>query len=347
MKTTIRDVAEKAGVSAMAVSAVLHGTGRNVKVSQAKADLIRKVAQELRYQPNHLARSLRSRRTNTVGVVFQYFDRLSDQNPYYPQLLNGIIAALFPAGYTLALCPHLVQQSGEGAISDGRFDGVLWCRPDFNEQSVDGLRHSSIPVVMMHAPPGSAPGVPTFSADNEGGLKLAVEHLVELGHRRIAFVIDPINEHTAEGRARATAFRQAMQTAGLAGDVLIWNYEAPDLAQYRLGAGPYTALIAFSDYMAGSLLADAQRYGIRVPHDLSIVGFDSSTFCDTTSPRLTSIYQPVERIAHEATQHLLSLIAASNDGAEPSDLPLSSIYDCGLDVRDSTAPPSSGARSFS
>src|ERR1700726_1198003 len=157
-KVTIRQVAEAAGVSAMAVSAVLHGTGRNVKVSADTSAKIRRVARELRYQPNHLARFLRNNRTNTIGVVFQHFERLGDDNPYYPQLLNGIMSALFAVDYTLALCPKLVQHSQDGLISDGRFDGVLWCRPDFTEASLDGLRHSSTPVVMMHAPPGSAPG---------------------------------------------------------------------------------------------------------------------------------------------------------------------------------------------
>src|SRR3954464_7556221 len=97
IKTTIRDVAEAAGVSAMAVSKVLHGTGRNVRVSDETSENIRRVAREMRYQANHLARSFRSQRTKMVGVVFQHFERLSEENPYYPQLLNGVMAALFPS----------------------------------------------------------------------------------------------------------------------------------------------------------------------------------------------------------------------------------------------------------
>lgn len=342
----MRDVAEAAGVSAMAVSAVLHGTGRNVKVSESKAALIRKVARELRYQPNHLARSLRNRRTNTVGVVFQHFDRFSDENPYYPQLLNGIISALFPAGYTLALCPRLVEHSDEGAISDGRFDGVLWCRPDFTEQSVEGLRLSSTPVVMMHAPPGSAPGVPTFCADNDGALAAAVRHLVGLGHKRIGFVVDVMNENTAEGRARSTAFKSAVRNEGVFGEVLVWETGAGQVEKYVRGTGPHSALIAFSDFLAGRVLSACRRFNIRVPHDLSVVGFDSSSFCETTSPKLTSMYQPVERMAHEATAHLLELIQSDRDSEAPaSELEsITSLYECRLDVRESTAPPPAAAK---
>jgi LacI family transcriptional regulator len=338
MKVTIRDVAEAAGVSAMAVSAVLHGTGRNVKVSAETSETIRRVARELRYQPNHLARFLRNNRTNTIGVVFQHFDRLGDDNPYYPQLLNGIIAALFSVDYTLALCPKLVQHSQDGLVSDGRFDGVLWCRPDFTEASLDGLRHSSTPVVMMHAPPGSAPGVPTFCADNEGALRQVVQHLVGLGHERIGFVIDPVNEHTAEGRVRAAAYAAAMAEANLKSDVLVWDYEAKELEGYASKSRPHTALATFSDTLAGHLLSRCARLGILVPHDLSIVGFDSSTFCDRTSPRLTSINQPVELMAREATNYLLGLIDRKRDGRDEVEV-AASVYPCRLDIRDSTSRP--------
>ena len=343
MSATLRDVAEAAGVSVMAVSKVLHGRGATVRVGAQTAERIRAVAQELRYQPNSIARSLRSRQTQTVGVVLQHFDRLTEQNPYYPQVFNGIMGALFPAGYTLAICPKLVQRSDEGLIADGRFDGVLWCRPDFTEASVQGLRHSSVPVVMMHAPPGSAPGVPTFCANNDGALRLVVRHLAELGHRRIGFVIDPINAVSAEGRARAAAFEVAVAEAGLTGDVLTWEYESEELQKYREGDPPHTALAAFSDYHAGRLLDACTRFGIHVPDDLSVVGFDSSAFCETTSPRLTSVSQPVERIAYEATTHLLSLIDGDISRTSPDSL-RSFIYDCGLDVRDSTSHPRSSPK---
>ena len=323
----------------MTVSKVLHGTGRNVRVSEERSEEIRRIAQELRYQPNHLARSFRSKRTMTVGVVFQHFTRLTEHNPYYPQLLNGVMAALFPRNYTLALCPKLVQMSEEGAISDGRFDGVLWCRPDFTEASVQSLVNSTIPVVLMHAPPGLVPGIPTFCADNEGALLLVVQHLKSLGHQRIAFVVDTINEHSAEGRARTDAFLKAADSEGLQADILVWHEDPVDeLQPYRHSNRPHTAIAAYSDFYAGRILEACHHLGIDVPRDLSLVGFDSSPFCETTQPRLTAVNQPVERIAYEATTHLLSLINGETEEGLP-EAPLSSLYACGLDVRDSTAPP--------
>ncbi len=346
MRTTIRDVAEAAGVSAMAVSAVLNGTGSNVKVSQEKAERIRQVARELRYRPNSLARSLRSRRTGMVGVVFQHFDRLGEEHPYYPQLLNGVMAALFPAEYTLALCPQLIYGTDAGPVSDGRFDGVLWCRPDFTEASVDLLQTSSVPVVTMHSPPGAVPGVPAFCADNQGAMRSVVDHLVSLGHGDTAFVIDPVNAHTVEGQARRDAFLSAAAESGIRATVLVWDDNYRDVPLYADPDAPHTALVCFSDTVAGGVLAACDRFGVSVPRDLSVVGFDSSSFCESTKPRLTSVNQPVERMAHAATLHLLTLIRELADGTTPSPT-VSSIYDCGLDVRDSTAPPRTHRRVIS
>jgi LacI family transcriptional regulator len=340
MKPTIRDVAKAAGVSAMAVSYVLHGTGRNVRVSEETSEKIRRTASELKYAPNIMARTFRSGKTKMVGVVFQHLDRLTDDNPYYPQLLNGIMAALFPAGYTLALCPKLVQHGDMAAMLDGRFDGVLWARPDFTEANVESLRDATVPLVMLHAPAGSADGISAFCADNDSALKLVVDHLYELGHRNCTFVIDEVNEHTAEGRARSLAFLGAIQANGMSGEVWAWDERSQSLSDYHHANRERTALVCFSDTLAGRILTTLHNFGISVPRELSVVGFDSSTFCDRTTPRLTSVYQPVEKIAFEATSHLLSLIAAADSG-ELGLKHSSTLYACGLDVRESTCPPSS------
>lgn len=344
MKITLRHVAKSAGVSEMAVSAVLHGSGRNVKVSEEKAELIRKIARELRYQPNQLARSLRSQRTRTIGVVFHHLMRLTEDNPYYPQLLNGIMSALFPAGYSLTLCPKLAQDSDHGFIGDGRFDGVLWCRPDFTEESLDVVRNCSTAVVMMHAPPEAVPGVPTFCADNGLAMASVAQHFAELGHSRVGFMISPVDRPTAEGQARASAFLGAAKSLGLRAEVMVWDGDMYALEPYRRSNAPHTAFAVFSDYLAAMLLTACIRFGIRVPGDLSVVGFDSSAFCNTTTPRLTSVYQPVERMAYEATTHLLELVEARHGDAPPPDA-RSFLYDCRLEIRESTArPPASPKR---
>lgn len=339
MRVTIRDVAERAGVSAMAVSSVLNGAGRNVSVSPEKAERIRKAAQDLRYQPNRLAQSFRNKRTGQVAVVFQNFGRLNPKSPYRAEVLNGVMEALFPQEYTLSLCPKLMKDGDPGFISDGRFDGVLWCRPDFTEESIVAIQEATVPVVMMHAPPGSVLGVPTFCADNDGAMRRVVGHLVGLGHERIAYVIDPVSEHSVEGHARYEALQGAVRKAGLPEpELIVLPQDHSILARYAEPGAPHTALVCFSDELARFVLDSCAQLGVSVPHDVSIVGFDSSPLCEETRPRLTSVRQPVERMAFEATNHLLSLIREAEEG-KPDSAAVSSIYDCALDVRESTAPP--------
>jgi LacI family transcriptional regulator len=333
MATTIRDVAEAAGVSAMAVSKVLHGKGANVRVGAETAQTIRRVANELRYQPNRLARSFRQQKTHTIGLVFEHFGRIGELNGYMGQFLNGVMSATFQSEYCLTICPKLVKLSVNGVVNDGRFDGLLWCKPDYTLQSVESFERSEIPIVMMHAPDGDGPAVPRFCCDNELGLKLAVDHLVGLGHRRIAFVIDAFNQTTAEGRMRVAGFMAAMKAHGLEAnseDVLRWTIERPDL---KAGM-THSALITFSEKQAVHILEEAGKLGISVPGDLSIVGFDSTAYCDTVRPQLTAISQPIEQMAFDATNVLISYI-------EGEQIPSRSfIYPCGLDVRESTARPS-------
>jgi LacI family transcriptional regulator len=338
MSATLRDVAAAAGVSVMSACAVLTGGGRNVRVSEEKAQLIREKARELHYEPNLSARGLRTRRTDTIGVVFQNLHRFGEEPYYYQQLLDGVMTALFPRGYTLSLCPKLVAGDGPVQISNGRFDGVLWCCPDLIETSIDTVNKLKMPVVMVHAPPEVAKGLATFAADNEQAMGRVVDHLVDMGHQKLGFVVPAHTARTVEGKARADAFRRAALDRGAHADILHWDYEARELANYIGDSAPHTALAAYNDVHAGHLMIQAKELGIRVPQDLSIVGFDSSSFCERTSPRLTSVHQPIERIAHEATQCLLRLIDAELEGI-PMSRPDPTLYDCRLDIRDSTAAP--------
>jgi len=136
------------------------------------------------------------------------------------------------------------------------------------------------------------PASQTFCADNDGALRLVVEHLAKLGHERIGFVIDPVNEHTAEGRARAWAFTRAISEAHLHGDVLVWDYDG-SLSRGIAKAAAALALVVFSDTPGRPAPRRMPALWIDVPGDLSIVGFDSSSFCETTKPRLTSVNHPL------------------------------------------------------
>jgi len=322
----------------MSACAVLTGGGRNVKVSAEKAKLIREKARELRYEPNLVGRSLRTRKTDTIGVVFQHLSNFGDEPYYFQQLFDGIMAALFPRGYTLALSPALVQSEGMVRASNGRYDGILWCCPDLIDVSVEDVKGLRNPVVMVHAPAEVALGVPTFAANNEKAMERVVRHLTDLGHRRLGFVVKPHVARTVEGKARGSAFLKWAAEMGAEGEILCWEYDCADLGRYVSNDRPHSALAAYNDVHAGQILSHAAELGIRVPEDLSVVGFDSSALCERTQPRLTSVHQPIERIAREAAEYLLRLIDAGRENGREV-MHHAVLYDCRLDIRGSTAPP--------
>jgi len=322
----------------MSACAVLTGGGRNVKVSEDKAKLIREKAKELSYEPNLMGRGLRTSKTDTIGVVFQNLQTFGEEPYYYQQLLDGIMAALFPHGYTLALSPMLIQGDGPVQIANGRFDGILWCSPDLLATSIDSTKSLRMPLVMVHAPKEVAQGFPTFAVDNDSAMDRIVSHLVGLGHESIGFVVKPHVARTVEGKARMDAFLKAAEPRQVRAEVLVWEYEVEELDKYASAKPPHTALAAYNDVHAGHILARAQELGIRVPDDLSVVGFDSSSFCERTQPRLTSVHQPIERIAREATECLLRLINAGRESTLDVQR-YSTLYDGQLDIRDSTAAP--------
>jgi LacI family transcriptional regulator len=188
----------------------------------------------------------------------------------------------------------------------------------------------------MHAPPGTVPGVASFCADNDRALSLVVEHLVGLGHQRIAYFIDPISVKSVEGIARYEALCRAASKRNLpAPDQVVLSLQPELFDQYKTVDRPHTAIVCFSDELAIAVLKMAASRGVRVPEDISVVGFDSSPLCETSTPKLTSVVQPVEQMAFEATTHLLKIINTD----EPDRLRVTStLYECGLDIRESTGP---------
>lgn len=333
MSVTIREVATAAGVSPMSVSKVLHDRGSNVRVGAETAARIRAVAKELGYQPNSLARSFRNRKTNTIGIVYERSSMFGDTTGYFTTLFNGVTQAAFAQDFSLTICPKFMNVGTKMINHDGRFDGLLWCQVNTSSAVAETIAKMPIPVVVMHAPIGSIQAPALFTADNRQGIWLGVQHLVSLGHRRIGFVTDPFNIHTTEGLERRRAFEESMLSQGLEPTIYQWSYDASELRDWQTDPNRATAIITFSEHLGVSAILKCAELGIRVPEDLSIVGFDSTAFCETTRPRLTSIRQPIFEMGFAATNKLLSLI--ENGVAEFQNY----VYPCGFDVRESTGPP--------
>lgn len=314
----------------MSVSKVLHDRGTNVRVGSSTAAKIRAAAKELGYQPNSLARSFRNRKTDTIGLVYETFTLQEGAIGYFSDLLAGITAVTFEHDYSLTICPKLWNASETGIIHDGRFDGLLWCQVNLRERVAEAIGRLPIPVVVLHAPEGALDGVSTFASDVDHGPELAVDHLYRLGHRRIAFLIDDFNEETAEGKGRQNGFNRAMAQRGLKGETVSVTIGVGECEAWLKSKTRPSAVISFSEALGVDLVRTAPSWGIRIPHDLSIVAYDSTTICEATHPRLTAIHQPIRTMAADATKLLLSLI----DGAEDPRRHFS--YPCGFDVREST-----------
>lgn len=336
MAITIREVAKQAGVSTAAVSKVLHGRGDSVRVSEEKAAVIRRIAKDLQYRPNALARQLRSSRTHTVGLIFENFNGIADGPLYYMHLLDGAGRVLFPNHYRITILPELDHHNVLGSLGDGQLEGVIWCKLA-RDREVNRLIHECpIPIVAMNTPPPAEVTDAVFvSCDNEGGIELAVDHLWSLGHRRILFVREGEEVPTPDCIARSKGFADAMRRRGVSdpeAKIATWDWNFDHMFDWAKSPNRDTAILCWSERAGAQILKRAAELGIRVPEELSVVGFDSTNYCETTKPRLTAVRQPIAEMASHASRTLLSMIA----GHSPQQL--SYTFPCTLDVRDSTAP---------
>lgn len=331
---TLKEVAAHAGVSIAAVSKVLHGRGPNVRVSEATANAIRQSAIALNYTPNLVARSLRMNRTHTVGLVFENFGEIAAGPLYYVHLLDGVASVLFQNHYKLTILSEVPAGEVPVLLGGGGLDGLIWCKMPEDQALLDLLQESPTPVVALNSPsPNVDPVIPYICCDNEGGAALVAEHLTRLGHRRIAFAKEIGEETTPDALSRLKGFRAAMAKAGLEfgeRDVLTWHRESYEVVDWLEENPEYTAIFAWNERLGAEILKQCQRAGIDVPRRLSVVGFDSTQYCETTVPRMTAVRQPIREMAATATKTLLSMI----DGEMPR--VLSRRFACTLDVRDST-----------
>lgn len=327
-RVKMEDVARTAGVSVATVSKVVNG---RYGVAQATLTRVQEVIDELGYEASLGARSLRSHRTNVLGILVAEFE------PFSTELLKGASSAVGSTGYELLA----YSGGGRGAdvgwerrylsrLSGTLIDGAIIVTPTVVEAS------TGVPVVAVDPHTGPT-GLPTVDSDNYAGAVLATEHLIGLGHRRIGFLGGRLDLESA--RLREDGFRKAMDTAGLPVDeslVAVGGYrpetaDAP--ARVLLGnADRPTAVFAANDLSAIQVMAVARELGLSVPDDLSVIGFDNVPESALASPPLTTINQPLQEMGAEALRLLVDLI----DGKERSThlrLPTE------LVVRASCAPP--------
>jgi LacI family transcriptional regulator len=313
---TIHDVARHAGVSPMTVSRVINGES-NVR-EETRARVAASVA-TLRYKPNQAARSLASADAIHIGILYA--------NPSANYLSEFLLGSLEQS--SLSGC-QLVIEKCEGAESQaeavrrlvkGGIDGVVLPPPLCDsEESLKAVHEAGIGVVLV-ASGKPAPDHCAISINNFEASRAMTRHLLELGHRRIAFINGHPNQ-TATGQ-RFHGYVEAMTEAGLSVDAEqvaqgYFTYRSGMEAAEKLLDGPRpTAIFASNDDMAAATMAVAHRRGLDVPGDLSITGFDDTPLATTVWPELTTIRQPIAEMAREAVRLLVEQVRSRRSGADP------------------------------
>ncbi|MGY1696586.1 LacI family DNA-binding transcriptional regulator [Geodermatophilus sp. SYSU D00814] len=329
-RVTMQQVAAEAGVSISTVSKVING---RYGISADTVDHVTRVIDRLGYEASLVARSLRNRRTNVVGVLVMDFE------PFSTEVLKGVADAIHGSGYELIAysagghveAPVGWERRSLSRLMGSLVDGAVLVTPTVTEVQADG------PVVAVDPHTGPS-GLPSVTADNLQGARLGVEHLIGLGHTRIGMITGRADLLSAQQREQG--YREALVAAGLPVDealVRSGGFEpeiAREAARELLSLpSPPTAVFAANDLSALVTLEVAAELGLEVPGRLSVVGFDDIPESALAAPPLTTVQQPIRRMGEEAAAMLLALIAGE-DVADRHRTQATSLV-----VRSSTAPP--------
>jgi LacI family transcriptional regulator len=317
--TTLADVGREAGVSAMTASVVLNGARTTARISQETRDRVLDAAVRLRYRPDETARALATRRTNTIGIAATLLG--DEPNLYFLEVFNGVLQGAAAAGqnttvFTLGGWGDAAQRIAR--FCDGRIDGLILLAPVLPEAASDWLP-SHTPVVSIHANHGIS-GVVNLESDEQAGAFEAVSRLLALGHQRILHVGGPVSATGAD--RRVAGYLQAHRVAGVApppGHVARCEYTLAagrsameSWLQEHRGQQLPEAVFAGSDAIALGCIDALARRGLRVPEDVSVVGFDDTLLGRTH--RLATVRQPLQQLGRQATDTLVGLIDARQAG---------------------------------
>ncbi|MFC4911955.1 LacI family DNA-binding transcriptional regulator [Actinomadura gamaensis] len=308
-RPTLEEVAALAGVGRGTVSRVINGSPR---VSPRARDAVLAAIDELGYVPNRAARTLVTRRTETVALVVAESElRLFDE-PFFAGMIRGVSAALAETGLQLLLA--LARSPAEYArleqyLTAQHVDGVLLTSLHAEDPLPGRLEASGVPTVLGGRPPGVEP-VSYVDVDNRSGARQAVEHLVDRGRRRIATIAGP--QDMGVGIDRLTGYRAALAEAGLPELVAYGDFSEAsgiEAAEELLARDPaIDAIFAADDPMALAAMRVLRRHGRNVPGDVAVVGFEDSPSAALADPPLTTVHQSAEEMGREMARLLLARI---------------------------------------
>ena len=318
--TRMRDVAEKVGVSVATVSAVVNSRTTKIPVSEKTKAKVVEAIKVMNYHVNDRARSLRSGRSNTIGVV------VSDiTQPFSGGMVRVVEQEANSRGYDFLLSDIQNNREKEkfylGLFMQKKVDGILFvgATNELEDEGIIMLRENGIPVVLTEREVQQH-NVPSILVDNVKGAYLATEHLIKQGHKRIAFITGPLGNVVTDRRMEG--YLRAMAENGLdcpdelivdGGFTLDCGYRAvehlPGLANVP------DAIFAFNDMLALGAMRAIRDKGLRIPQDVAITGFDDIPMAAYSEPPLTTVRQPTTKMGKESTGLLLDIL----DGKYPKD----------------------------
>jgi LacI family transcriptional regulator len=315
---TLKDVALRAGVHPATASRALNPETR-ILVSEDTARRVLDAAEELGYSPNPVARSLRTRRSHSVGVLIPDLN-----NPLFPPIVRGLEDRLAAAGYVALIGNTDSDDRRERIIFDQmrarHVDGLVLATARLRHPLLAEASRAEIPVVLINRLAQDY-SFPSVSVDNERGVRMAISHLSGLGHRRIAHIAGP--QEMSTGLSRYRGFVTAMESSGLPVDSELTVFAKAfsveegvrctrlllDQCAARPGQPGCTAIFAANDMLAVGCYSALDEAGLNCPEDMSVVGFNDMPFIDRLRPPLTTVRFPHYQVGTEAAQLLLERIA--------------------------------------
>lgn len=333
-RVTIKEIARRAGVSKGAVSYALNG---QPGVSDATRARVLKVAEELEWVPNRAARMLSAARSETFGLVLARTAKTLSEEPFYMGFIGGVESVLSTKGYalTIQVVPDLEAEMAAYRkwSAERRVDAVIVVDLRVKDPRIPLLQKLELPALVV-GDPSLAGGLTAVWTDSRTAMTEAVEHVAELGHRRVARVAGP-PEH-GHVWMRDQAFNAAAERLGLTGSILHTDFSGDEGAsatrQLMTAKDRPTAVIYDNDLMAVAGLGTIQELGLTVPGDVMIIAWDDSTLCRITHPTLSAMSHDIVAYGGRVAGHLFDLL----DGAEPA-AHLNSTPK--LQIRGSSGPP--------
>jgi DNA-binding LacI/PurR family transcriptional regulator len=317
--TTIKQVAEEAGVSMMTVSAVLRPQGKqNYPIAAATREKVLAAAQKLNYVPSAVAQSMRGQRINAIGVVLINPNARFQDDPYISGVVDGIISVANTAGQNTSLFTGQRWSNASESLSlfcDGRTDGLIILSPSSDLDIVAALLDVGMPFVLVNGH-SDDPRVSSVDIDNCGAMKTLVGRVAALGHRRIAYLAG--RETSRSAQQRGEGYRRALTSAGVPSDPELMpvggysvqsGYERTRKLLTLSSENRPTTLCCGSDQIAIGALRALRESDIAVPGEMSLTGFDDIREAATLLPPLTTVHHPFERLGSRAAEILLANIS--------------------------------------